>query len=135
MKQDPHYFHYYGKKHIKKKKAPVPALVVDIKEVVQGALLTYRIKIIRQKYKCFNFYKGGHRFEASNGFRLISDGCPEVAENNRPTKRGDHMYANELFVRGSLSYRDNDMTTAYGQAYIAELKIAVEEYNDHMKRG
>ena len=130
---EPYYYHYFGKQHTRSKKKS-PALVIDIQESIEGALPVYLIKILSQKYRYLDFIKGEdyHRFVASNGFVLISDSCPEVEELNHPSgRRGTDE--NKLFVRGADSSSDNDIVRAYGISYIAELKVAVREYNEYVK--
>ena len=130
---EPYYYHYFGKKHTRSKKAKVkkPALVIEITESIEGALPVYLIKVMSQKYRYLEFTKREdyHRFVASNGFVLVSDSCPEAVELNHPS--GGRGTENKLFVRGSDYYSDNDTVKAYGISYIEALKIAIEEYNSY----
>lgn len=83
-----------------------------------GSILT--IKVLYQKYRAYNFFRGKNIFTASNGFVLHS-----VAHLS--------MVPGQLFTHGSLSDLDEisiDLDTIPNAiAYVDKLKIAVREYN------
>ena len=110
-----------------------PALVVEIKENKDTSFINYTIQIIHQRCRGNRFAKDFHRFIASNGFRLVSDGSIEVTETNNGYDSTDQ--ANRLFVRGSLSERDNVIVTAYTISFVEQLREAIKEYNEFMERS
>lgn len=114
------------------------ALEIEITDVVRGSNITYKIRIISQRFTGSSFGTGRQhtsKFIASNGFQLRSVDLPEVRQKNVPNEDCMIAYANNtLFVRGG-GYGDTKVVTATSLSYIIELKIAIKEYNDQFREG
>ena len=107
-----------------------PTLVLDITERVINNILHYDIQIVEQKYRCNQFNYGSCSFIASNGFILSSVSCPAGDYLNS----GDYTRSqHKLYLRGSSPAQDNEVITIASTTYVEQLKLAVEEYNSHMK--
>lgn len=107
-----------------------PALVLDITKRVINNILHYDIQVVEQRYRCGQFNYSGCSFIASNGFILASVSCPAGDYFND----GNYVqHQHKLYLRGSTRSQDNEVITVDGIGYVEQLKLAVEEYNRHMK--
>ena len=107
-----------------------PALVVSVTNRVVDNMLQYDIQIIKQRYTNGRFSHWGTSITASNGFTLTSASCPAGSPANNDGGYNEyHMY-----MRGSSSSNDNDIITVPSLGWVEKLKVAVEEYNEHMER-
>ncbi len=112
------------------------ALELDINELNLGSCITYTVSIQHQRYKNMHFGDGGGQadvFTASNGFRIRSVDIPEARQKNYPNERRGNSN-NVLFVRGRGG-SNTKVLRVTSISYIAELRVAVREYNDQFKEG
>lgn len=118
----------FGKLQMKKDTSP--ALVLNITERVVNNVLHYDIVIVEQQYRNENFNHGSSEFTASNGFVLGSVSCPAGTSIND----GACTSTQQLYVRGTNRACDNDTITVDGVGWVANLKVAVKEYNEHVTK-
>ena len=118
-------------------------LVIDIQPTVHNNVLIYVVQITHQKYTGDFFTNTGNNFTASNGFRLSSQSCPVIYKKNNGVcaihikgKRVNGTRSHDvdmMCVRGGDSTRDRTRMHTASVVYIERLKLAITEYNDHMR--
>ena len=80
-------------------------LEVEITEIERGADITYKIRVISQRFFGSSFGTGryvssyGDRFIASNGFRLRSLDIPEVRQKNVANRDCMRAYLNNVLCQ------------------------------------
>lgn len=82
------------------------------------------LKIISQKFRNGEFYKGGNKFTGSNGTSLQSMVNPQFVEK----------YASILYVRGSSKYDDDKIVSTKSKDMFDKILVTIDEYNEEMAK-
>ena len=119
-------------------------LVVDIRPTVHNNILIYVVQILHQQHTGNCFTISGNSFTATNGFKLSSQSCPALYKRRNGLVQSIHIKGKRvngtwshdvdmIYVRGSDCTRDRTRMYTDSVVYVERLKLAIAEYNDHMR--